>query len=189
MFNDPILKELTRKYPKPLYIDKSEKLFERLIESIISQQLSIKASNTIFERFKELFTPKEFPTPADILNTDEVIIRSAGISFQKISYLKSVADAFLSGLIDIRKIKTMSDEEVITELTQIRGVGRWTAEMILISTLGRPDVFSLGDLGLRKAIQNLYGITEEKKMLQLTEKWKPYRSTACWYLWRSLENM
>ena len=82
----------------------------------------------------------------------------------------------------------MHDEEVIANLTQIRGVGKWTAEMILIFTLKRPDVFSLGDLGLRNAITQLYGITNREKMLELSEKWRPNRSTACWYLWRSLEN-
>jgi DNA-3-methyladenine glycosylase II len=92
-------------------------------------------------------------------------------------------------LIDVQKIKTMTDEEVITTLTQIRGVGKWTAEMILIFTLGRPDVFSLGDLGIRNAITKLYGITDKEKMLELSKRWIPYRSTACWYLWRSLENI
>lgn len=115
-------------------------------------------------------------------------MRAAGISFQKISYIKSVADAFISDLIDVQKIQRMSDEEVITALTQIRGVGKWTAEMILIFTLGRPDIFSVDDLGIRNAITKLYGITDKKEMTKLAENWKPYRSTACWYLWRSLEN-
>ena len=103
-------------------------------------------------------------------------------------YVKSIADAFFSDLIDIEKIKKQSDEEVIAELTQIKGIGRWTAEMILISTLKRPDIFSIDDLGLRNAITRLYGISDRKEMLTLSETWKPYRSTACWYLWRSQEN-
>lgn len=115
-------------------------------------------------------------------------IRNAGISFSKINYIKSVANAFVSDLIDIEKIRKQSDKEVIAELTQIKGIGRWTAEMILIFTLERPDVFSIGDLGLRNAITSLYGITDQKEMIRLAETWSPHRSTACWYLWRSLEN-
>lgn len=187
MFKDPILQKLIKKYPAPTFTDRSEFLFYELIESIISQQLSIKAADTIFGRFKNLFGNK-FPTPSLVLAMDDEKLRACGLSFAKVSYVKSVANAFVSDLIDIEKIKKQSDEEVIEELTQIKGVGRWTAEMILIFTLKRPDVFSIGDLGLRNAITNLYGITDKKEMLALSEKWKPYRSTACWYLWRSLEN-
>ncbi|HYK08387.1 MAG TPA: DNA-3-methyladenine glycosylase [Candidatus Eisenbacteria bacterium] len=222
MFTDPILNQLVKKYPAPKFEDNADKLYENLIESIVSQQLSVKAADTIYSRFLTLFRKNAgvarvgdpqnlsgvnemneagfggderqdpqiniFPTPKQILAMPDETIRSAGISFQKISYIKSVADAFLSDLIDIKKIQHMSDEEVIAALTQIRGVGKWTAEMILIFTLGRPDVFSLGDLGIRNAITKLYGITDKEKMLKLSESWIPYRSTACWYLWRSLEN-
>jgi DNA-3-methyladenine glycosylase II len=228
MFTDPILNQLVKKYPPPTFTDRTDHLMEDLIESIISQQLSVKAADTIYKRFLALFNrhpelaspelvervseslepvipakagiqnengsliksgmTSTFPTPQQILSMPDEALRSAGISFQKISYIKSVADAFLSDLIDAKKIKHMSDEEVIQALTQIRGVGKWTAEMILIFTLNRPDVFSIGDLGLRNAITKLYGITDQKEMLALSEKWKPHRSSACWYLWRSLEN-
>lgn len=187
MFNDPILKKLIKKYPTPKFEDRSEFLFYELVESIISQQLSIRAADTIFGRFKKLFG-ENFPTPSEVLAMDDEKLRACGLSFAKISYVKSVANAFVSDLIDIEKIKKQSDEEVIEELTQIKGVGRWTAEMILIFTLNRPDVFSIGDLGIRNAITKLYGITDKKEMLALSETWKPYRSSACWYLWRSLEN-
>ncbi len=187
MFKDPILKKLIKKYPAPKFEDRSEFLFYELIESIISQQLSIKAADTIFGRFKELFG-KTFPTPKQVLNMEDEKIRACGLSFAKVSYVKSVANAFISDLIDIEKIRKQSDEEVIQELTQIKGVGQWTAEMILIFTLKRPDVFSIGDLGLRNAIIKLYGITDRKEMLNLSETWKPYRSYASWLLWRSLEN-
>lgn len=196
MFSDPILKNLIIKYPAPTFKDRSVFLYEDLIESIISQQLSIKAADTIFKRFKELFKEvthaeryeNSFPTPQQVLEMPDETLRTAGISFQKISYIKSVADAYISELIDSEKMKQMSDDEVIATLTQIRGVGKWTAEMILIFTLKRPDVFSIGDLGIRNAITKLYGITDQKEMLVLSEKWRPHRSTACWYLWRSLEN-
>jgi len=187
MFNDPILNKLVKKYPAPKFEDKGEFLYENLIESIISQQLSIKASDTIFGRFKKMFEDN-FPAPSQVLSMSDEKIRTAGISFQKISYLKSVANAFLNNLINIQKIKTMKDEEVVELLTQIKGVGRWTAEMILIFTLKRPDVFSIGDKGLKNAIKNLYGISDQKEILKLSENWKPHRSTASWYLWKSLEN-
>ena len=188
MFNDTIINKLIKKYPKPLFEDRSEFLMRELIESIISQQLSIKASDTIFARFVGLYPNEEFPTAEQILAMGDEKIRSAGISFSKISYIKSVAKAFVSDLIDVEKIRKQSDEEVIVELTQIKGIGRWTAEMILIFTLKRPDVFSIGDLGLRNAITKLYGITDRNEMIRLSETWIPHRSTACWYLWRSLGN-
>ena len=195
-FRDRILNQLIEKYPAPNFRKEPDKLFENLIASIISQQLSIKAADTIFLRFRNIFTtyhPKlvsgsSFPTPHDILRTSDETMRAIGISFQKISYIKSVADACRSGLIDVQKMQTMSDEEIIVTLTQIRGIGKWTAEMILIFTLGRPDVFSVDDLGIRNAITKLYGMTDKKDMVKLAENWKPYRSTACWYLWKSLEN-
>jgi len=188
MFTDPTLKKLVKKYPQPHFEDRSEFLMRELIESIISQQLSVKAADTIFARFVGLFSDGEFPTAKQIVTMEDERIRSAGISYAKVTYIKSVANAFVSDLIDIEKIRKQSDEEVITELTQIKGIGQWTAEMILIFTLNRPDVFSIGDLGLRNAITKLYGITDRKEMLALSETWKPHRSTACWYLWRSLEN-
>ncbi len=196
-FSDTILNNLISTYPAPNFKDRSAYLYEDLIESIISQQLSIKAADTIYNRFKNLFTNHHSeldsaslpcPTPQEVLDMPDETLRTAGISFQKISYMKSVADAFVSDLLDVQKIQKMTDEEVITTLTQIRGVGKWTAQMILIFTLMRPDVFSIGDLGLRNAITKLYGITDQKEMLTLSENWKPYRSAACWYLWRSLEN-
>jgi DNA-3-methyladenine glycosylase II len=188
MFSDPILQKLIKEYPKPHFEDRSAFLMRELIEHVISQQLSVKAADTIFARFVGLFPPGEFPTASEILKIDDEKIRSAGLSYAKVSYVKSVANAFVSDLVDIEKIRKQSDEEVIQELTQIKGIGRWTAEMILISTLKRPDVFSIGDLGLRNAITELYGITDRKEMVSLAETWKPHRSTACWYLWRSLES-
>lgn len=187
-FKDPVMQQLVKKYPSPQFEDRSEFLMRELIESVISQQLSVKASDTIYTRFKGLFKSDNFPTAEMIVKMDDEKIRGAGLSYQKISYIKSVANAFISDLIDIKKIKMQSDEEVIEELSQIKGIGRWTAEMILISTLKRPDVFSIGDLGIRNAITKLYGITDKKEMLKLSESWKPNRSYACWYLWRSLEN-
>lgn len=187
MFKDPILNNLVKKYPPPDFTGRSGDLLQSLIRAIVSQQLSTKAASTIYGRFLDLFNAK-YPTSEEILNTPDEVLRGVGFSYQKISYVQLIATTFATNQIDPKKIKTMPDEEVIVELTKIKGVGRWTAEMILIFTLRRPDVFSIGDLGLRNAITNLYGITDRVEMLKLAQTWSPFRSTACWYLWRSLEN-
>jgi DNA-3-methyladenine glycosylase II len=110
------------------------------------------------------------------------------MSYGKAGYIKNIAQAFVKKELDVNKLKKMNDEEVVKELTKIKGVGKWTAEMTLIFTFKREDVFSLGDAGLRRAIKNLYKIEKDTDILKLSEKWKPKRSFACWYLWRSLEN-
>lgn len=186
--NDPVMQKLSEKYPPIELTRRSGDLMEALIRSIVGQQLSVKAADTIYGRFRALFVTKTFPTAEVILRTDDEKLRGAGLSYAKVSYVKSVANAFVSDLIDPEKVKKQTDEEVIAELMQIKGIGKWSAEMILIFTLARPDVFSVDDLGIRNAITNLYGLTDKKEMVNLAEKWKPHRSAACWYLWRSLEN-
>lgn len=161
--------------------------FQSLVESIISQQLSVKAADTITNRFVALFPRKKFPSPQDILKTKDSIIRSVGISGQKISYIKNIAKAEL----DFKEIDKMSDEEVIIELTKIKGIGQWTAEMFLMFSLQRDDVFSYGDLGLRNAMKNIYGLRKHptiQKAEKISGAWKPYRTLACRYLWASLDN-
>lgn len=189
MFKDPILLGLIKKYEAPKFKDRSKFLFEDLIDSIINQQLSVKAAATILKRFIAIFNKDgTFPKPEEILKKRDATIRKAGISFSKISYIKGVCKAFIDNQIDIKKINKMADEEAIIELTKLKGVGRWTAEMILIFTLKRPDVFSLGDGGLKRALKTLYKLEDQKKIEKLIENWKPNRSSAAWYLWRSLEN-
>ncbi len=187
MFKDPVLKKLHKQYGPHQFEDRSEKLYEELVESIIGQQLSGKAADTIFKRFLALFNNK-FPTPEKLIKTSDEKLRSAGMSYSKASYIKNIAKAFADGALDIKILREMNDEDVKKELTKIKGVGNWTAEMTLIFTLKREDVFSLGDAGLRRAIKNLYKIEKEKDILQLSETWKPKRSYACWYLWQSLDN-
>lgn len=188
MFSDPILEKLRKQHGPHRFEDRSERLIEELIEAIINQQLSGKAADTIYSRFLKLFKVKRFPTPEQILKTNVEKLRAAGMSYSKANYIQNIARAFASGDLNVKKIRQMSDEEVIVELTKIKGVGKWTAEMILIFTLNRKDVFSLGDAGLKRAIKNLYGITNEKEILKLAKTWKPNRSLACWYLWQSLNN-
>lgn len=189
MFSDPVLNKLVKKYGAPTsFKDRTEFLYEELVESIIGQQLSGKAADTIFKRFLSLYKGSKFPRPEELLKTDVEKLRSAGMSYSKASYIKNIAKAFKYKELDVKKLIKMTDEEIIKELIKIKGVGKWTAEMILIFTFKREDVFSLGDAGLRRAIRNLYKIEKDADILKLAEKWKPKRSFACWYLWRSLEN-
>src|SRR5882757_6606562 len=146
MFKDPIMQSLAEQYSAPQFEDHSNSLMQYMMKSVISQQLSVKAADTIYKRFLDLFRTKQFPKAEVILKMEDEKIRSAGLSYAKISYIKSIADAFLSNLINQEKIKKQSDEEVIQELIQIRGIGRWTAEMVLIFALQRLDIFSIDDL-------------------------------------------
>ncbi len=166
----------------------SENYFIELVESVVSQQLSVKAADTIFGRLKALSKDSELTAEA-VLQMDPKIMRGAGLSWSKVSYVKNIAEYTLSSDKVFEKLPSMSDEEIIIELTKIKGVGKWTSEMFLIFTMGRPDVFSYGDLGLRRAIQRLYGFKKEpsiKEMEKIVNKWKPYRSIASRYLWKSL---
>jgi DNA-3-methyladenine glycosylase II len=167
---------------------KPDDYFVDLVESIISQQLSTKAANTIFNRFIKLF-PDEKITPEALIKLDTEIIRSAGISYSKIKYIKGIAEAVINKEINLNKLDQLSDEEVIEELTKLKGVGKWTAEMFLIFTLGRADIFSAGDLGLQNAMINIYKLEKPKKeeLLIISEKWSPHRSIASRILWKSLE--
>lgn len=184
---DPKLYELALKielFKLPLPQD----YFVDIVDSIISQQLSGKAALTIFERFKKLF-PKGGITPQKLVAIPDEKIRERGISYSKIRYLKGVAQAVLNKEINLEKLKEKPDEEVINELIKLKGIGRWTAEMFLIFTLLREDVFSSGDLGLKNAIIKHYKLKnpKEKDLLKISSKWSPFRSLASRILWKSLE--
>jgi len=188
---DPALFSVLKKIPDKhtLIPKKSPDIFSDLIETIICQQLSNKAGATIFERFRSLF-PKKIITPKKVLAISDEKIRSSGPSWSKVSYIKNIARAVESGDLNLQTIDAKSDENVIVELTKIKGIGRWTAEMFLMFTLGREDIFSYGDLGLRKGIMKLYGFKKEptvKQMEKLVTRWKPYRTYAARIIWRSLE--
>lgn len=186
---DPILATILDKYtvssPKV-----SKNLFRDLLEAIISQQLSSKAATTIFNRFLNLFPNEQVPKPEDVLKLSEETLRSCGLSHQKSSYLKSLATEIDSGNLDLESLNVLPDEDVIFALTKVKGIGRWTAEMFLIFSLGRQDTFSVGDLGLRTAVGKLYGVDREnkEKTKKISGKWSPYRSLASLYLWKSLDN-
>jgi len=186
---DPILGDIMSQIQLPV-LQPNHEYFRALVESIISQQLSAKAADTIFRRFVGLF-PEPFPEPRDVIAVPEKTIRSIGVSLQKISYIKNLARAVDTGKINFPRINELSDQEVIATLTRIKGIGPWTGEMFLIFSLARPDVFSFGDLGLKNAIRQLYrlrGDPTKKRLEQITRRWRPYRSLACRYLWASLDN-
>jgi DNA-3-methyladenine glycosylase II len=167
----------------------SKNIFEDIVDSIVSQQLSVKAANTIFTRFKNLFDDK-FPTPDKILSISDEDIRNCGISYSKIKYIKLLSQAIVDKTFIPEKLFNLSDSEVKVKLIALKGIGEWTAEMILIFSLGREDIFSMGDIGLRNAVAKLYGVNRDdlEKIKQISEVWSPYRSYASRYLWKSLDN-
>ena len=186
MFKDDLIMiRLATKHPLST-LEPTDDLFVAILESIIGQQLSGKAAKTIFARFQKLIPAM---SPKKILSTPDQKIRDCGLSWAKVSYVKNLALATQDWL-DLEKIKTKTDEDVINELTKIKGIGRWTAEMILIFDLVRPDIFSVGDLGLRTAVAKHYKVDRNnlKKIAKISERWKPYRSLASRLLWKSLDN-
>ncbi len=171
-----------------LKINKSEDLYLSLQQSIISQQLSVKAADTIWGRFELLF-PDKYPHPELVLKTNVEKMRASGLSYQKAGYIQNIARFSMQETLDYHNLKKLSDEELIEYLTQIKGVGRWTTEMILMFSLGRENVLPLDDLGIQTAMIKLYNIKADKKelklkMQKLAAKWEPYRTLACRYLWR-----
>jgi DNA-3-methyladenine glycosylase II len=174
----------------PIEWNFTENYFIALVESIVSQQLSIKAADTIFGRLKSITTDSELSAEV-ILQMDPQKMRDAGLSWSKVSYVKNIAEYTLTSDKVFERLPQMSDEEIIVELTKVKGIGKWTAEMFLIFTMGRPDVFSYGDLGLRRSIQKLYSFAHDPsrgEMEPIVSKWQPYRSIAARYLWKILKN-
>jgi DNA-3-methyladenine glycosylase II len=159
-----------------------------LLRAIVGQQLSTKAARTIYLRVLDLFGG-ETPAPERLLEASVAELRGAGLSGRKVEYVQDLARHVLSGELELDRLEELSDEEAIEELVAVRGLGRWTAEMFLIFHLERPDVLSGGDLGIRKAIQIEYGLEEmpaPRRVVEISERWSPYRSLASLYLWESL---
>ncbi len=187
---DPIMEELINRYGILTLADNHMKggddLFRDLTNTIVGQQLSNKVADVIWNRVVELLD-REIK-PANFLMTKDEDLRATGISMSKAKYIKNLATAVHNNTLKLHELHQMSDEEVIIELTKIKGIGRWTAEMFLIFSLSRPDVFSLGDGGLLNAMKKLYGseLTNQER-LKIAGKWQPYRSYASLYLWKSLD--
>ena len=163
--------------------------FLDLIDAILSQQLSGKVSEIIFARFKDLFQHGKI-TPGVVLKVKDDKLRNIGISYQKIKYIKDLAGKIENKELNLNSLKSIKDENVILELIRVKGIGRWTAEMFLIFTLKREDVFSHGDLGLKNAILKIYNLKEysQSKVEKIVSRWSPYKSYASKILWKSLDN-
>jgi DNA-3-methyladenine glycosylase II len=163
--------------------------FEALARAIVGQQLSTKAARSIWERVVE--TLGGTATPAAFASADPDALRAAGLSNSKVAYLRDLAEHVASGELDLARLAELSDEDVVADLIEIKGIGRWTAEMFLIFHLARPDVISTGDLGIRRAAQLAYGLEElpgPTDLERIAEPWRPHRTLGCLYLWRSLHN-
>ena len=163
--------------------------FNSLARSIVYQQLSGKAAGTIFGRVLEAANTDPL-TPDSVLKISPERLRAAGLSQQKASYIRDLAQKTREGVVDFERLSGLGDDDVIAHLTQVKGVGVWTVQMLLMFALKRPDVLPVADLGIRKAIQRTYGLEtppKPKEMEAIAEKWRPYRTVACWYLWRSLD--
>ncbi|MFA5449245.1 MAG: DNA-3-methyladenine glycosylase [Clostridia bacterium] len=186
--SDPIMGAVIEKYGIIEY-ELLNCYFNALLANIVGQQLSGKVADTIFNRFLSLIEGEL--TAEKVLAIDDEKLRSVGLSRNKAAYIKNVAQAAADGSLALDKFDDMTDTAVVSQLTAIKGIGEWTAEMFLIFSLGRLDIFSKGDGGLARAINILYGRSRElsaKERLAVTEVWKPYRSIASLYLWRSLDN-
>lgn len=187
--SDPILFSIITKIGKIKSFKKSENYFSDLCRIIINQQLSDKVSYRIFIRLTELF-PGKIISPKYLLQLPDDKIKTIGTSKSKIIYMKNIAQKFITGEIDPDKLNTLNDGKVITEMTKIKGIGKWSAEMFLMTALAREDVFSYGDLGIRRAIQKLYKLKKEPTLKQaekISKKWSPYKTYACRILWNYLE--
>ncbi len=192
MRRDPILGAIIKRHGPCGLGDARHRFdhFEMLVRAIVFQQLSTKAASTIHGRLVELM-PGGKPTPDALAAIADEQFRAAGISRQKAGYLRDLAQKVRDGIVPLEEVDVMNDEDVITSLTRIKGIGRWTAEMFLIFRLLRPDVLPVDDLGILNAIQRAYGLRKRPKgdrVRRIGEAWRPYRSIASWYLWRSLDN-
>jgi DNA-3-methyladenine glycosylase II len=190
MRRDPILAPVIRKYRTRSLLDTpSMDPFPALVRTITAQQISTKAAATIHGRLVALM-PHGVAPDAMLALTDEQL-RAAGLSRQKTAYLRDLATKVQSGDLPVQSLHELTDEEVIDAIVKVKGLGRWSAEMFLMFRLQRPDVLPVDDLGIVNAIWRLYGLRKRPKpdrMRKIAEAWRPYRTVACWYLWRSLEN-
>jgi DNA-3-methyladenine glycosylase II len=189
---DPVLGRLIRKIgPCTLAPERRRSPFESLVRAVAHQQLHGAAAESILARFRGLFPGKRFPTAAGLATVTDESLRGVGFSASKVAALRDIAAKTLDGTVPgTRKIAQLGDEEIIERLTTVRGVGRWTVEMLLIFQLGRPDVLPADDFGVRAGFRVVLGLSEmpkPKEVLAHGEKWRPFRTTAAWYLWRAAD--
>ena len=183
---DKKISKIIELYPQDFLFSKSDPFFT-LARSIVGQQISVKAAQSVWDRLEAKVGKI---SPKIIIKTHSNTLKSVGLSRQKVNYLKNIANAFIEKKIKLNMWNKMTNEEIIQDLIQIKGIGRWTAEMFLIFNLCRADIFPLDDIGMIKALCKLHNIpypTSREVVIRIGEKWKPYRSVATWYLWRSLD--
>jgi DNA-3-methyladenine glycosylase II len=183
---DPVMAGIMRAHPKVFMMHRGEPFFT-LARAIVGQQISVKAAQSVWNK---VVVCVEKVSPEDVLKVERTALRACGLSDRKTEYIADLAQHFADGKIHVHRWPDMDDEAIIAELTEVRGIGRWTAEMFLMFNLMRPDVFPLDDLGLRKGICRAYYKKRKvslRTMRRLGETWRPWRSVATWYLWRSLD--
>ncbi len=190
--HDPVLASVISA-AGPCAIVPHTNFYQQLVDAIISQQLSVKAAATIEGRFCELFGSSEFPPAEKILDKSVAELRTAGLSNAKANYVLDLAARVVSGQLKFDQFSSLSNQEIITELVAVKGIGEWTAQMFLMFSLGRLDVLPTGDLGIRNGVQKLYNLEKlptpiELQALAAAKKWNPYESVASWYIWHSLDN-
>jgi DNA-3-methyladenine glycosylase II len=186
--HDPVMTRLVETIPAPPPSVRND-LYLALLESVVSQQLSVRVADVIFARFCGLFADN-YPEAAQVLALETDVLRSVGLSGQKAAYIRNIAAFHLANPVTMERLDHLTDEEVIAELTQIKGVGRWTVQMLLMFPMNRPDIFPIDDLGIRQSMIALYGVTETgkdlyKRLHQIADAWQPHRTLACKYLWRA----
>ena len=188
--NDPVMRRLIREFgPCELEPETRRSPFRSLVLAVAHQQLHSTAAGSILRRFVKLFPGRRFPRPEDLANVTDGQIRACGFSLAKIKAIRDIAEKTRAGVVPTtRQIVKLSDAEIIARLTEVRGVGRWTVEMLLIFQLGRPDVLPADDFGVRNGFRHAYrkrDLPTVKELLAFGERWRPYRTTAAWYLWQA----
>lgn len=166
--------------------------YSTLVRSIVGQQLSVKAAAAIWKRITELFDDK-IPTPEQLIKIDREKLRQTGLSYPKVNYIKDLAEHIIDKRLDLAHISTMPNDQLIEQLTAVKGIGEWSAHMFMIFSLGRLDILPVGDLGIRKAVQQIYGLKDLPDPARVVtiatkHKWHPYESVVSWYLWQKLDN-
>ena len=185
--SDPVLARIIGQVG-PLEMAYRRERFQSLVRAIIFQQLAGRAALAIYERFVKIIGGRRFPTPAQVIAASDEDLRRAGLSRGKMAYIRDLARHVRDGSLNFRRFARMEDEEIITDLVRVRGIGRWTAEMFLMFNLRRPDVLPVDDLGFRSAVAKAYGLSQlptAKELKLMGERWRPFRSAAVWYFWQS----
>ena len=187
---DKKMQVLIKKFDRPDF-KIGQDFFQSLLRSIIFQQLSGKAAQTIYERFINIIPVTSDLCPYEVLKLNKYDMRNAGLSIQKINYIRNLANYFKNNSLNKNDLERMTDQEISRELIQIKGIGQWTVDMFLMFTLNRSDILPYGDLGIQKGIRELLNtkiLPSKKEMENYSKKWRPYRTIACWYLWRMTDD-